>query len=1394
MARVVGLALVATIVPFVGQTGIASAAGTRGDVNSWAPSGGTNVASSATATAHSSQAEWPASMLVDGNPGTSTLNLWSAVDTGTAATGWVNLELAADAEVGSVVLFPRADAGLYGAYFPAKYKVTLLDAQGVEVWTKQVDHPNSASLASVVVTNPDVVDVTPAVIARTVRIDVIERHAREGGVLQLAEVAVFAKNPIRDYYLEGTENLGTKAVVTTESSRQNSNAGWARGYLKDELIDKVRGWTSYSLPQVTDPRQPTWVQYDLGAMANLERLVVFPHHKSFPRDYRLQISRNAVDWTDVAHSVDNPDVVTEPQWVDLDTLPARYVRLMVEERNTVTLDPIYGYQVQLAEFAVLGNLWTLPDYAPTGTFNLAPDALATYSSSYERPGETWAASLAQDEVVGTTGGWTTNPYDKAVDPATAAWLAFDLGCEANVERLVVFPRQRSFPRDYRLQVSADGTTWDTVVTSTDNVGTVTAPQMFDIEPGVTTRHVRLHVDYRNAPTGVDGYLAQLSEIAVFGTQSCVLQKKPALRMQTGAVEASWLSLRGDVGEVTYKTSDAEVATVDAAGRITAAGEGTATVTAENFDTTVSIDVEVRKNLDRIGSDILVAGFWAPSPDYVNQEQFAIAADFGLDMLMGNDEHPTLGENLEMAMLADRNGFTYMPMKPDMGCAPIPTADKMKTILDNFRHVPGVGGLLICDEAMPATDYATAFNTTVEHAPELYPHYNFCPWGACGVDEASTKAWLDATGGVRDDWNAPDYLMYDMYPLKDSIGFSSWFANLEHVRKLGLEYKIKTATYLQSIGYGAVTPSRRPTTPEVVWEVNTSLAYGYKQLAYFTYWQPTNRGEVFTEAIMRADGTKSDWFEPLKELNSEIHALGPTLMKLDATNLYFNGVANGQKPVPATMAPPKADGTLPANTFFVKADGSQNLLLSHMVDRETKEHYLFVVNNSFTGTNPVATSATLTFDAKIRGLHEVSRVDGTQSEVALADNSLSVNLAGAEGRLFKLTVLNTGALEQAISGVDALTATEYTVSSWNAVTEAVAAAEEVRQESYSGGSDQTSVNAATAALQDAIDSLAKRGDPRALEAMIGAADILVGKAEAFTAASVEALEDALAAAGATYDARVDRTQAELDAASASLRTALDGLEVKSEAPDVTVLQALHSSSKALSNTDGRYTASSWSKLQAEIKDAEVVLNGTATQPQIDQAVGELSAALAGLEQVPPKVSMVTKVKLNQSQLRLVKGASFKLEEGVYYDDVHAAYSGRVTWKTSNSKVATVSSSGKIKAKKTGTVTITATSTQVNAAGKKLSTSIKVTVVKKKPKSKVTKVSASVPKTLRLGQVAYITGSYSSSKATGVRVTYGTTKADVVVVDKVGRLVAKTRGTDYITVKAGGRTARYKITVK
>lgn len=232
----------------------------------------------------------------------------------------------------------------------------------------------------------------------------------------------------------------------------------------------------------------------------------------------------------------------------------------------------------------------------------------------------------------------------------------------------------------------------------------------------------------------------------------------------------------------------------------------------------------------------------------------------------------------------------------------------------------------------------------------------------------------------------------------------------------------------------------------------------------------------------------------------------------------------------------------------------------------------------------------------------------------------------------------------------------------------------------------------------------------------------------------------------------------------------------------------------------YTAASYKALSDAVAAAkELLANADATQEQVDAGVSAVTNALAGLVVAkpgqPPAPSIkATKVKLSQNAVTIVKGKTFTPSVGVYYDGTHPSYAAAVTWKSSNTKVAKVRSDGRITALKPGKVTITATAKKPAADGKYLTAKLTVTVVKSKPKAKVTKVSAAVPKTMKVGQVAYTVGKYKSAKAAGVKVSYSTSKYSIVEVDKAGRLVAVKKGTDTVVVKAGGKTAKYKVTVK
>ncbi len=160
---------------------------------------------------------------------------------------------------------------------------------------------------------------------------------------------------------------------------------------------------------------------------------------------------------------------------------------------------------------------------------------------------------------------------------------------------------------------------------------------------------------------------------------------------------------------------------------------------------------------------------------------------------------------------------------------------------------------------------------------------------------------------------------------------------------------------------------------------------------------------------------------------------------------------------------------------------------------------------------------------------------------------------------------------------------------------------------------------------------------------------------------------------------------------------------------------------------------------------------------------------------------TKVKLSKTSVTLGKGKSTTLKATVSPSN---ATNKKVTWSTSNKKVATVTSSGKITAKGVGTATITVKTSN----GKKAT--CRVTVKNLPTKVKLSKTSASLKK----GKSVTLKATVTPSKNVINTVTWSTSNKKVATV-KNGKVTAKAKGTAYITVKTtNGKTAKCKITVK
>ena len=162
------------------------------------------------------------------------------------------------------------------------------------------------------------------------------------------------------------------------------------------------------------------------------------------------------------------------------------------------------------------------------------------------------------------------------------------------------------------------------------------------------------------------------------------------------------------------------------------------------------------------------------------------------------------------------------------------------------------------------------------------------------------------------------------------------------------------------------------------------------------------------------------------------------------------------------------------------------------------------------------------------------------------------------------------------------------------------------------------------------------------------------------------------------------------------------------------------------------------------------------------------------------SLTPTIKLNATSIKLkVKQSTTKVQvSGLEAGD-------RVqSWTTSNKKVATVTSRGKITAKKTGKARIIITL----ASGKKAVVNVTV----QKTAVKTTKISG-LKRSVVLKRRQKLTMKPVISPITSVeKVTYKTSNKKVATVNSRGVITAKKKGTAKITVKSGKKT--YTVTVK
>ncbi len=305
-----------------------------------------------------------------------------------------------------------------------------------------------------------------------------------------------------------------------------------------------------------------------------------------------------------------------------------------------------------------------------------------------------------------------------------------------------------------------------------------------------------------------------------------------------------------------------------------------------------------------------------------------------------------------------------------------TDAELVNIAKEYENVPGFAGFYVVDEPYDPNPYARAENALRSVFPDCYVNINFLPRGA--YPEGTFYKRLTDFGSLVDGWGT---LSLDTYCFGKDGGVDEYqlFKNYDDLRRAALATNMNTAVYVQSVGY---VNYRRPSAGDLRYNMMAALAYGVKELKFFTWGKPWGVDSGYTDAIFDADKQPTDLYDAVCVINKKIHVLGTYLAAGDAVAVYHTRqkTAGAYEKVPAD--------------FPVQGLERTDAILSVIQPRSGGDQFLFVVNKNFSKPQ------TLTFSVGDLALKLVDDNTGELTAAPVTDGVLTLELEPGDAALLK----------------------------------------------------------------------------------------------------------------------------------------------------------------------------------------------------------------------------------------------------------------------------------------------------------------------------------------------------------------------------------------------------------
>jgi hypothetical protein len=285
---------------------------------------------------------------------------------------------------------------------------------------------------------------------------------------------------------------------------------------------------------------------------------------------------------------------------------------------------------------------------------------------------------------------------------------------------------------------------------------------------------------------------------------------------------------------------------------------------------------------------------------------------------------------------------------------IKARNNVANLLAQVGNHPAVFGYYLRDEPTAAwfSGLEKVASPIRELAPGKWPYINLFPDYADNSQLGTTNY-----GEYLERFIAtchPKIVSYDNYSLMDDGSLrGNYWSNLEAVHDACKRHGIEFWNIVLAVAHFNY---REPTAADLRFEAYTTLAYGGRGIAYFTYFAPPVGN--YRGAAIDQFGNETPTWHNLQNVNLQIQKLGPILLQLQSDEVYHFGDIPAHCKAPAT------------NSLVTSVPGG-NFLVGEFTHRDGSR-YVIIVNKDVSKSHPCSPQ----FRKSPRRLQHISRYSGS----------------------------------------------------------------------------------------------------------------------------------------------------------------------------------------------------------------------------------------------------------------------------------------------------------------------------------------------------------------------------------------------------------------------------------